>query len=193
MVASDKDMIYTSIFGRRDNLRLDIPCFTTPLGFAMPSMNAKAYKVLSHLFVPQDSVWVDGNIFTKAKESDILDRLLGEHDLAAFKHPWRDTPAQEAQTVIEMGIANKYNVDLMLQLFPQLEKLPLYECGILLRRNNDLVRQFNEEWWRLINLFSSRDQITFPLAIERTPKLKVRRIEANLREHKFFDFHGHVH
>lgn len=184
-------MIYTSITNGRDRSREDIPCFTVPMGFKSHRMNAKVYKVLSHLFVQEDSIWVDGNIYPKRDEAVLLEKLLGEHDVAAFKHPWRKTVSEEVQCILGLGFIEEEMSKAFRAKYKKHLENDLFECGILLRRNNARVKAFNEIWWQLLNEFPPRDQITFPIAITMVPGLKVRRLEANIREHRFFDFRAH--
>lgn len=185
-------MIYTAIIAGRDKARTDIQCFTTPMGFSTGRMNAKVYKILSHLFVKGPSIWVDGNIFPKVKEERMLEKLLQGYDIAAFKHPWRSTVDEEVQTIVELKLVEPPLAKSFRERFVDYLSEPLFECGVLVRADNERVRDFNLRWWALLNEFPPRDQITFPVAIKDVPHLRVRMLDADVRHHKYFDFQAHA-
>lgn len=188
-------MIYTAITGGRDHPRDDIKCFTGSVGFDDPRMNAKAYKVLSHLYLPdvRRSLWLDGNIHPLKTENQLFDELCMHHDLALFEHPFRQSVADELDFLIEHKIiADGPDVQSFISRWGPLEDLPLYEGGILLRRHYSAVEEFNAIWWSLICRYSFRDQITLPIAIESTRGLRVAHIKANLRNYPSFEYRDHV-
>ena len=80
---------YTAIWGKRDPIRKDILCFTEKDGgkFVTPCMNAKQFKVLSHLYVDADvSIWMDGYVKPKVPV-ETLAAMLGDADMVVFRHP----------------------------------------------------------------------------------------------------------
>jgi len=113
-------------------------------------------------------------------------------DMSLFRHPYRTNVYQEAVELGESKMEEKSKIDAFIKHFGKsfLENLPLYECGILVRRNNPACVKFNEEWWRLINKWSVRDQITCPIAIA-SSGIKVNVIKFNLRQHRLFRYESH--
>lgn len=177
-------MIYTAICGKIDPPRNDVECFTGNYGFTSDRMNAKIYKVLAHLFFTDDNVWVDGNIYPRKPEAELVEQLLGEHDIAAFKHPFRKDAMAEYNEIKVL----KHPYRGMGWYLEKATQKPLVECGVLLRRNNERVRRLNEIWWSLICRFTERDQVSFPCAAAMVPGLKLRVIDANLRECEWFEY-----
>lgn len=181
-------MIYTAICGAYDQARNDILVLgdeNRTGGIHLGILESKLFKILSHLFFDETTVWVDGNIFPLADEGRIVDELLGDSDLALFNHPFRQTVRQECEFITITG----HNTgELQRDFKDSIDKENLCECGILVRRNNSRVSRFNEKWWALICRYSVRDQVTFPIAAESVPDLKVNVIKANLREHPMFRF-----
>lgn len=190
--------VYTAIAGdypirRRDDVR----CFVDAGVFARPVMEAKRYKILSHLFYPQDeiTVWVDANISLRAESRQVVNTLLGDADLAVFRHPYRETVWQEFATLKDdPRFAIPY---LQTQLTEQwrtyrMEGLPastgLFECNVLIRRNNPRVTRLMETWWAQICRWQWRDQVSFPYALWKHADVNVAAIEGNAREHPFFDY-----
>jgi hypothetical protein len=175
-------MIFTAVTSNRDAFRDDIKCFTGDGG----KMEAKKYKILAHRYIDGTSVWLDGNIELLIPEEEFIKEFLGDADIGLFKHPYRDCIYEEA--VADTGRIDelKEQVDYYRsQGFP--EKAGLYECGVLVRRNTEVVNKFNEEWWDEIQRWSARDQISFPYVLSKYP-LKVKANEGNVRKHKWFKF-----
>lgn len=187
---------YTAIAGDYPIKRKDIRCFTGDALFHNPVMEAKRYKVLSHLFVQNEiTVWVDGNIWPLAEPGAIAEALLGDADVAAFQHPYRKTVWQEfAELRIDPRFAIAY---LHTQLLEQERtyravglpaETPLFECNVLVRRNTAPVRRLMNAWWAEICRWQWRDQVSFPFALWTHPDVKVATVAGNARDHPLFRY-----
>ena len=80
--------VYTAIVGGPYKLeaRHDVPCFTDAGLFRHSVLEAKRYKVLGHLFFPDEfTIWVDGNIKLARDPEAIVAEYLGSADLADRK------------------------------------------------------------------------------------------------------------
>ena len=186
---------YTAMVGNYP-ARTDVHCFGNEGVYQRPVMEAKRYKILSHLFFPREdvTVWLDANIRLKVDVREAVETLLGDADMAVFKHPYRDNVWQEFATLKDdPRFAIPYLQD---QLHAQAyqyaaEELPatwpLYECNVLIRRNNERVNRFNEAWWAQICRWQWRDQVSFPYVLWKN-FVDVRAITPNAREHEFFDY-----
>jgi hypothetical protein len=88
------DRVYTAIAGDYPITRTDIKCFNGEAVFTRPVMDAKKYKLLPHLYRPDlpVTIWIDGNIWLRTAAQELIDRYLGEADMALFCHPWQATP-----------------------------------------------------------------------------------------------------
>ncbi len=186
---------YTAIAGDYPIAREDVQCFRAEGIFARPVMEAKRYKVLSHLFFPRDeiTIWVDGNIWLEAVPQAVADALLGQADVAVFRHPYRRTVWEEFSV---LKSDPRFSIPyLQKQMNEQwgtyrAEGLPiatpLFECSILIRRNNDRVRRLMEAWWAQICRWQWRDQLSFPYVLWKHPEIKVAAINGNARNHPLF-------
>jgi len=97
-------MLYTAITGDKDFPRKDIKVFSEYNEFKRPVMNAKIYKILAHQYIDEDiSVWLDGNLFLKIPEEQLVKEFLGDADMAIFKHPDRDCVYDEAEAAKGLG------------------------------------------------------------------------------------------
>lgn len=188
-----KIVVYTAICGGIDKPRYDIPVFNQCKRFKSERLNAKIYKCLPHLFMPEASItiWLDGNIQFKP-EVDIaqfVKEFLGDADIAAFRHPYRDNLYQEAAVCSESKLDDPSVIEQQVNLYQSYHFLGnrfFAECGVLVRRNRSIVNRFNETWWAHVTAFSSRDQISFPFAANKHPMLKIRLHKGNVRTDERF-------
>ena len=184
-------MIYTAIIGGKDPVRNDIKVFRNYNRFSTPRMNAKIFKILSHSYIKDEiSVWLDGNIYPLKTEKEIVD-LMGDADMMVFRHPFRTNIYDEAKQCQFLKKDNAKIIDEQMETNPKVRGL--FECGVLVRRNNEVMRRFNEAWWAEICRYSSRDQLSFPCMIQRFPEIKIKIIEGNIRNHEYFKYVEHNH
>lgn len=200
MEKSVKTIVYTSNFGKYDASRKDIKVFSdSPADiFRHPVMNAKIYKIMPHKYFQSPiSIFMDANIFLNVHPKILVDEFLGDADIALFKHPKRSciyeehAPARlrvipELQPLIDEQVRN-YRAEGM----P--EKFGLMECGMLIRKNNDIVNEFNERWWAEVCRYTNRDQMSFPyIWWKMKDRIKIKIIEGvSVREHKYFKYIHH--
>ncbi len=184
-------IVYTAIAGDYAK-RTDVFCFTGEGIFQRPVMEAKRYKILPHLFFDDDvTIWTDCNIWLKRDAQEVADALLGDADIALFRHPYRETVWQEFETLKwdqrfaipylqeQMEVQrNTYSATLSVDA-------PLYECSILIRRNNGRVNAAMEDWWAQICRWQWRDQVSLPFVLSRHD-LKINAIDGNPRDHSLF-------
>ena len=197
--------IYTSIAGDNDSKRKDkIKNFTGFSKFKRDVYNSRIHKILPHLLFPDvdATVWIDGNIYLREgiDVEEMVKELLGDNDIVLFKHPTRDCLYQEAIVCKNLYIDRvKDEVDKAIDeqiYFYEFNKFPnhfgLWETGVMIRRNNDKMKQFNEKWWSHISMFSNRDQLSFPYVVKELPDVKIGLITGNVRTHPYFKIYNHT-
>ena len=153
-------------------------------------MNAKIYKILPWLWVDCDiSIWVDGNIFPLVDNDRLVDEFLGDADMALFKHSDRTKLQDEAVAAKGLYDNNDYKkrIDEQMEAYRGLTG-DLAECGFIIRRHNDKVKKFCQEWWAHICRYSERDQISYPVIKK---DLKINYINGNIRKHPYFKYIPH--
>ena len=196
---SDPIHVYSAICGRFDKPRGDIQVFSDRGSdmFKLPVMNAKIYKVLSHKYVNAPfSIFLDGNIFLNVPAPKLVSDMLEDADIALFKHPWRGCIYQEhAHAKGRVPAAWQPMMDEQVANYRR-EGMPadfgLGECGMLIRRNNDVIAEFNERWWAEICRYTNRDQMSFPYVLWKMGgRIKVRFIDGNVRKHPYFKYISH--
>jgi hypothetical protein len=162
-------------------------------------LNAKAHKILSHKFFPDDEVtlWVDGSIEICPGISlpKIANHYLRDADIAVFCHRRRYCLYQEAAHCIQ----RRRDVPEIIrrQIFRYTQEFypvdnGLAECTIILRRNTLKIKDFNEFWWREIRQGSIRDQISFPYVVWKTG-IKVNYFPGSVGDGSIFLLKEHLH
>ena len=125
-------------------------------------------KAKPHDFFPEYeySLYIDNTVVFKRlpRLADIKGKVF-----AAFKHPWRNNPADEADIIVKSGLDDFEVVANQLNFYSQngmpLENIKRLTAGtVLLRKHNvNSVKIFGEHWWQQILLFSKRDQISLDI------------------------------
>lgn len=140
-----------------------------------PCRNAKRYKILPHIVLPEyhTTVWIDANMrVTRGFDELIADLNLGERapQITAFKHFERDCLYDEGEVCKAMGldqpeIINRQMARYREQFFPA--HYGLTECGVLVRYNTPDIKTLMEFWWEEIEKGSRRDQLSFMYSVWR--------------------------
>ena len=181
-------LIYTAVAGNYDKLRpvkvrepdIDYVVFTDGQGVAgwekkkLPivgdaRMNARHIKVTTPTNLEKEydwTLWVDGNMEIKSPITKMVPKWLETHSFAAFKHPWWQCLYTEIDKCRARGkdkperleAARKY---LKEQEFPR--NYGQLATWVLLRKQNDVVKQHAKLWWADMKKYTMRDQVTFML------------------------------
>lgn len=129
---------------------------------------ARYVKTHSHtLLADYDAtLWIDANI--RIKEQRVYDIFIHMHekgvDIASIKHFERDCIYDEAYELINLPwehdtLAFRWCSKIRKEHYPRHNGL--YETNILYRRQTDTIQEVNELWWKCIEEYSRRDQLSF--------------------------------
>lgn len=158
-------MIYTAITGNKDPLRDDIKCFTEGYKFDNPRLNARMYKILSHLFLNDKwTIWIDGNIRLFVSENQLIE-MTKPYEVGVFTHPERNCIYEEGQFCKKIGKGDSDRIDRQLVGYSNAGypmNNGLAATFIVVRKNTPHVNRLNEMWWEHITRYSIRDQLSFP-------------------------------
>lgn len=136
--------------------------------FRSPRRNARMHKILSHQFaVSEFSVWMDANVALIVPAHQLVEEYLQEADLAVFKHRTRACTYDEAARCRALGLDTVEAIDGQVRHYETagLQRgLGLAETSVVIRRNSEQVRKFNNAWWAEVCRHSVRDQISFMFA-----------------------------
>jgi len=149
--------------------------------FGQPRMVAKIYKILIHKYCDYEyTVWIDGSLSIIGSIVELVNNFLGNSDMALFKHRIRNCIYEEHKASFQNKLHAKGEPDIV--RIKQIEKyrsenlppnLGLYECTIILRRNNEKIKRFNEMWWSEVSIASSSDQVPFMYTVWKNPDIKI--------------------
>jgi len=141
--------------------------------------NAKIYKVLPQMFLPEYDYWfwVDSTHEVIMHPKEIIEKYLGDSEIGLWKHTDRNCAYKEANIINQLNYDHKELVDNQIQYYKSIgypENNNLYELPVSIRKNTDNIKVLNLRWWEQICRFSSRDQISMPFVLWKTnitPKL----------------------
>ncbi len=211
-----KKILYTAILGNKDNICIptyvnkdwEYLCFTdvihttskSPWKFIKipnsqdPIRDMKYYKMHPHKVLPPHdiNIWMDGNF--------IIYKNLNEHkmvgDVNLFRHFERLCTYDEASVCKSMGLDDPQVIDKQMQTyesegFPRRYNNSIYpECGRMLRKNTEQVKELMEFWYDQVKNGSKRDQLSFMYS---SWKLKSNiHIYKEARDHSGFTWTPHL-
>lgn len=129
-------------------------------------------KILGHpVLEPFDrTLYVDNAVRLRSHPVDIVDAWLGEHDLAAPSHSYRERVLDEFDEVLRLQYDDPARLYEQVLHYGRtnptvLERRPHW-TAILARRSNDEVRRAMRRWADHVLRYSRRDQLSFESAIE---------------------------
>ena len=172
-------VVYTAISGDYDEPKTNVLpdaerfIFLEPRFYDHPDpcRRAKYCKVMAHRVLDCDySLWLDGHVTLNPGVTfqGLIDTYLKDSDIAVMRHPLRDCIFDEGRECIKLGKGGMMGEQLnRYALFPRHSGLA--ELGVMLRRHTDRINDFNRVWWHEICMGSTRDQISFPIAIRGIP------------------------
>jgi len=192
---------YTAITNNKDNIRTDIKVFSKYNKFKDPVMNAKIYKILPHKFLDCDiSIWMDGNIYLIKPVEEVIKEWLGDNDMAFFRHYKSKNLEWELKWIKYVWRSKDRDVyEEAIRQVEHYKKIGLPDDkdmamgGFIIRRHTPLVEQFNEAWWSEICKWGQRDQLSLLMILKKFPKLKVNRINENIKTTSNLRYETHNH
>lgn len=138
--------------------------------FKDPRRNSRIHKMLVHQYCDTEySIWIDGGITLLKSPEELIKRYLTDHDIALFKHPKRTCLYGEA---IKAAKAHLDDPEIIIEQVKKYEDegfakdKGLYECGVIIRRHSKKVIELDNFWWSEYCRHSTRDQISFPFAVD---------------------------
>jgi len=212
-IKKNKIAIYTAIFGEYDELiepskkieGCDFYCFTdnenlksdlykiikTKGEHSDPTRDARKIKILSHKYLPEYeyTLWIDANIvFRELDVKGMFNEFLDNHDIAIHKHNVRDCVYDEFSACMEIRVDSPAIMATQIVNYIK-NNYPIHnglaETSVVFRKNTNLVKKINENWWGEIKNNSKRDQLSIDYVIWKN-KSNYFRINESVRDGKFF-------
>lgn len=160
-----------------------------------PVRRARAVKILMHQMLPDTeyTVWHGANIVLLKHPIAALGEWLGTQELAAFSHPHRQCVYEEAKTCKMMGKGKPSEMDAQMEAYRN-EGYPsnngLATAWFLIRRHGTWVDEFCEQWWREVQTYSYRDQLSFNYVLWKMGR-DYKPIPGDLLRHEDFEYYQH--
>jgi len=190
-------IIYTAIFDNYDNLHeplVFIPdtehiCFSnyirrnTKSAWRIKKVDLpldgfrknRYYKINCHKELPKDEiiVYIDPTFMVTKDFSHLVEKWLGNNDIALMNHPKRKTIYEEANYLIR---AKPHKLDSIDIVKKQMDKFRtdgliddrVVQGGFIVRRNTKELGNLNKVWWDIVKNYSKRDQLSFSYASEKS-------------------------
>lgn len=131
---------------------------------------SKYVKIFPNLFFSDYdySIWVDGTTTIMADLYPFIDRLNGRI-IGMFDNPVHDCIYTEASFLLYYNRVSETVIKNQIKKYKQ-EGYPfhngMFECTVIVRKHNDVnCIHIMNEWWKQIEMFSMRDQISFPYVL----------------------------
>ena len=165
----------------QSDLEIDYICFTDNPALSSPTWQFRAFD---HALLPPEKgsrlpkacparFFADYDYSLYIDNTVVFKRLPTRADVegarfSAFRHPWRSSPADEADIGVKSGLDEAAVVAAQVNFYATrrpLDSVHTLTAGtVLLRNHHDAaVQRFGELWWQQILLFSKRDQLSLDL------------------------------
>jgi len=146
-------------------------------------------------------IYNDANIYCLQTAEQMIERYLGNADIAINTHPYRHYLHEEFA-----ALENKYRneskqqmVDTLREQFicyfkdnPNVLTKNFWENNFIIRRDSPRMRSLMQLWFDELIRFQHRDQPSFPYVFSQFPDLKMNTIrEGNIRENPNFIYIKH--
>jgi hypothetical protein len=134
-----------------------------PRKYESGMMDAKWLKMHPHLLFPgENTAWCDGHFRSQQRSPlEVFDKF--DEDMIVYKHGARGCLYEEAKFCMERRVGNKKDLQRQVKRYRK-EQMPegfgLFQGNVLYRRPG--AAAFNEEWWKHVNTYSTRDQVSMP-------------------------------
>lgn len=138
------------------------------------------------------TIYIDGSFQITAPTIKLLiEEVLGNHDIALFKHQSRTCVYEEAKAVILRRKADYRSVYRHMKRYRQ-EGYPkdfgLIEASIIIRNNQSVrLKGFVEAWWQEFYHNAHRDQLSFNYVLWKYP-IDLAYIPGSVPDNEFFKF-----
>lgn len=214
----NKICVYTCITGDYDSLKnlsypdnnFDYICFTNNKDITSDFWKvvyisedldnltlARKIKILGHdeLKKYDLTIWLDGAMQLRKPLSTFLDECcdLDNYDMVGFNHRDRDCIYDEIDTCVflfkeSVENAKKINSFLRKEKYP--EHNGLIESTVLIRKNNNEVKNLMNLWFDMVTRFSRRDQLSFNYCLWKNP-IRIQMLDMYVFNNEYFIHEGH--
>ena len=192
----DKDEVDYIAFTNSDYLESDFWDIRKMSLWRSGRWTARKCKTSPEILLPDYDVWVwmDNEIYFTYDLRSLVDFHLGDNDLAVHKHCDRNCLYEEVEATSRrsplrdpIGLITGQGESYRDEGYP--EQIGLYENGILFRKNNERVREFNKLWFDETAKWNTEDQLSMMYSLWKLPEVKVNPINQTFVLHNYANKH----
>jgi hypothetical protein len=156
-----------------------------PKMFVNPRRNSRWLKTTPHILFPDYdyTIWIDGSMQLNLNPGMLIAKYMNDSfDLGALDHPDRSCVYEEAEACKRLKLDDPAVIDKQMRNYKESGYVAnggLYETKIVIRKNTNRVKNFNNLWTTEILNNSVRDQLSFGysawmnvLAVKKLPTWK---------------------
>jgi len=144
------------------------------------------------------SLYLDGTLVPKVPVKNLVESWLADADIAVFRHPERNCPFEELDSIIRLRKGTTPQVakaGAFLKKHGARRGMGLYACGVIARRypQPEWLKEL-QEWWiaAMTETGLRRDQPFLPVGIEMFGvKDRIKVIDASVFNSPWFDYKRH--
>lgn len=131
---------------------------------------SRYYKMFPNLFLPDYdyTIWMDGSTSLEVSPKALIEKYLNACDIAAFKYPDEDCIYIHADKCVAVGRYSASVIVPHMEFYRQdgfPEHAGLCEIRVILRKNTNQIKTFNELWFDTFNKWLTCDQLCFNYCI----------------------------
>lgn len=153
-------------------------------------------------------IYNDANIYPKLTAEQMVERYLGNADIAIFRHPYRQKLIDEFaelmrkyqndirrisnSRIITESLREQF-IDYGRSKYGIILSETFWENNFIIRRHSERMRLCMQTWFGELVKYTHRDQPSLPYVLKQFPDLKINTItEGNIREHYNFIYNDHL-
>lgn len=165
--------------------------------YSDPTRSARKFKICGppNISSYDTAIWHDSSVALDCKRIPELVDFASKHAISAFKHAQTCTYA-EARQCVQMRKDNPVTIAVQMAYYAIEESYPtrngVYETTILVM---NVKKYFGSElqvkWWRHLVNFSKRDQLSFPVAKQKT-NAQIGFLYGRGHENSYSEYKGHI-
>ncbi len=154
-------------------------------------LRAKIIKILPQKFLNNYKyfIWIDSNLELKIDPKILINQYLNGYEIALQEHYRRNCIYDEIKEVTSLRLDYYNKLKNQKKDYKKLgypKNNGLYDCSVIIRKNNRIINNLSETWWEHILKYSSRDQISLPYLLNK------KEIEPNIINSEFFIKKGYI-
>lgn len=174
------------------NRRTRVPPYRAidiPADVLGPRLTSRQLKILANhpeLDGARVTLWHDAAYQLDCDVPALARRELAESDLVAFRHPWRNQIADEAEAIAALGYMPRATLAAQVAAYQAegFTQTAITSTGFCLRRHTSAVEAFQACWWGEVSRWGWRDQMSVDYALWKTG-VAVRYIPGHYRDNPY--------